>query len=160
VRFLSWRCVVTIAWMGVTAMPAPVAAQRGQAFVRVNATVVDFNQADVIGVHGLTAGAASAPAGVTRAGEAWRITTGGSAAVEVRLEAMGDGATDTAPAVSLCEVADGTTSCLSRHLPATSGPSLRSGPGLLLRLGASPETREADEDGDRSVRLTIDYVGI
>jgi hypothetical protein len=127
----------------------------------VRVTVLDFGVSDVIGVHGFaTPGSLPLGPGVgaRREGASWRITTGGRQAVGLRLEAVGPSGPDAAPAVSLCEVAVPPATCRREHLPAEHVASVPSSAELLLRLGSSPQS--ADRDGvDRTVRLTIDYLG-
>ena len=145
----------------VLLLAAPVRAQTRSASVRVHVTVLDFAASDVIGVHGvapaeLIAAPAGLAAGTRRNGESWRITTGGSSAVGVRLESVGR-RVNALPAVSLCEVAGPVETCRSEHIPASHIAPIGPSSELLLRLGSS--SGGGDDGRGRSVRLTLDYIG-
>jgi len=152
-------------WCAAFLGTLPLAATRAQtrtATVHVHVTVMDFAVSDVIGVHGMSSSASTLrtqTAGVSRDGDAWRITTGGSSVVGVRLEMVGAVATDgPAPAVELCEVAAHVTACRRRRLPANRVSDGASSPELLLRLGRADPA--ADAGSDQPVRLTIAYIGM
>ena len=143
---------------------APVGAQRRSASVRVNVTVLDFAASDVIGAHGVQPTGASpalgASAGVRQDGETWRITSGSSSAVGVRLEALGASAESAfAPSVALCQVvARMPADCRQQEIPAARISAGDTHPDLLLRFrpGAVPVP---DGSGASPLRLTIAYIG-
>jgi len=158
-RLRGWRTTCGALALALL-VTVPARAQVRSASVRVNVTVLDFATSDVIGVHGIAPSdqtPAGHHAGVRGDGASWRITTGGSSAVGVRLESVGTRGTEPSASLSLCGTADGPGTCRPEHLPAALVASGSSIAGLLLRLGGSGAGDR--EDVDRSVRLTIDYLG-
>lgn len=160
-RLHRW-CAACGALTLVLLVAVPGQAQTRSASVRVNVTVLDFAISDVIGVHGIATsdqGSAGQTAGARLYGDTWRITTGGSSAVGVRLESLGAAGAAAPPAVSLCEVAARPATCRPEHLPTTHVTTAMPSSEWLLRVGEIPRA-EGGREEERVVRLTIDYVGI
>ena len=137
---------VTVGAVGAS----PAAAQARTAAIRVHATVRDVTEADLLGAHAVTAPAPSASAGAARAAEHWRITSGRSASVGIRLEGV--------EAVTICEESAGRLAGCAPYLtPRVETTTDGALPRLVVRVGPSGGAR-ARGASVAPARLTLAFI--
>jgi type IV pilus biogenesis protein CpaD/CtpE len=130
------------------ALCAPQAsAQARNAAIRVNVTVLDLEDSDVLGARAMPAASAH---------DDWRITSGRRTELSLFAEHVGAGAVARrADWVAICEVVDAAaTNCREHLLPALRAQGARRTPDLVVRV------RPGRSASTAPVRLTLAYTGM
>lgn len=125
----------------------PASAQARNAAIRVNVTVLDLEDSDVLGARAVPAASAQSD---------WRITSGRQTELSLLAENVGAGAVvRRADWVAICEMANAAaTNCREHPLPALHVSAGRRSPDLVVRLRSGPMP------GTAPVRLTLAYTGM
>jgi len=141
----------------LAALPATrAAAQERNAAIRVQVTVLNATDADVLGAHALAERWSDATGGPVSDGLAWRITSGRGPELSLRTERVVAASVTGTPRSAVCEVAHATASaCQGQLLPALRVSGGYGTPGLIVRMrsGPTPATEPL-------VRLTLASIAL
>jgi hypothetical protein len=132
------------------------AAQERTAAIRVQVTVLNAMDADVLGAHALTERWSDATGGAVPDGLAWRITSGRGPELSLQAERVAAASVVGAPRSAVCEVAHAATSaCQGQLLPALGVSGGYGTPGLIVQLRRGPTPA-----AEAPVRLTLASIAL
>ena len=156
----SWLTSVCHVILVTMLFVSSATAQARHATIGVAVTVRGLEDADVIGAGALASGDArpSTPvvSGSVLESGSWRISSGGSPEIGLRVEALGGDTNGSAPYVTVCDDGDG--DCQYERCPTL---RMRPGTAETYVVRVRWKTRERRESvGQRPVRLTVAYTAI